>query len=99
MPVIINSRQQIFTDDDTVSTAPSIIHHDSNYEATCSIHVIETYDIVGISFLVSTPEDIQCLRVKPFKALDSHQDDFNSNPELEEFVVTSKDDTVEEIMI
>ena len=43
---------------------------------------------------MSAPKDIQCLRVKIVKDLDSHHDDLDYDPELKDFVVTSKDDTV-----
>ena len=98
MPTIVKSRQETFSDDDTVSDVPSIISNDDNCQATDSMHVIETSELVGRSFLMSTSEDIQHLRVKIVKALCSHQDDLNSNPALKEFIVTSKENTIKEIM-
>ena len=61
--------------------------------------IIETSDLVGISFLVNTPEDNRRLRLKIVKALDSHQDDLNDDPVSKEFIFTSKYDTVEDVMI
>ena len=98
MPSIIKSLQETFADDDTVSTTDSTIPEHECYQATDSMHVIETSDLVGRSFLVITPEDNQRLRLKIVNALDSHQDGLNYDPTLKEFIVTSKDETIEEIM-
>ena len=46
-PVIIKSRQETFTDDDTISTDPSTIPEDSNYQARIPVHVIETSNLLG----------------------------------------------------
>ena len=48
---------------------------------------------------MSTPNDNQRLRVSIIKALDSHEDDLNSNPTRKEFAQTSKHETAKEIMI
>ena len=47
---------------------------------------------------MSTPEDNQSLRLKIIKDIDSHQDDLNFDPALKQFIVNSKDDTLEDIM-
>ena len=46
---------------------------------------------------MSTPDDIQRLRVNKFKDLDAHQDDLKKDPVLKEFIVTTKDDAVEKL--
>ena len=51
--------------------------------------IIENSDLIGKYFLMATPKDSQCLRVKIVKHLDSQRDDLNSNTELKEFVVTT----------
>ena len=73
MPEIIKSWQETFEDDDTVSTPSYTIPDDENYQSTASMPIIETSDLVGRSFLMATPEDVQSLRAKIFKALDSNQ--------------------------
>ena len=47
---------------------------------------------------MSIPEDSQRLRAKIVKSSHSHQENLSSDAVLKEFVVRSKDDTVEEIM-
>ena len=49
-------------------------------------------------FFINTPEDNQRLHLKTVKALDTHQDGLNDGPVLKEFLVTSKDDTTEDVM-
>ena len=48
---------------------------------------------------MSTPNDSQRLHTKIVKDLDSHQEYLSSNTEIKEFDSTSKDDTVEDIII
>ena len=57
--------------------------------------IIKTSDLVETSFLINTPEHDQRLRLKIVNDLDSYQDDLNFNLTLQEFIVTSKDDTIE----
>ena len=87
VPAVVKSRQEIFVDDDIVSTDPSTISDNENYEAQYSIHVIETYFLVGRSFLVNMSEYSPHFHAKIVKALDSHQHDLNSNPVVKEFFV------------
>ena len=49
MPAIIKSRNKTFSNDDTVSTAASTIHDNDSYQATASMPVVETSDLVGRS--------------------------------------------------
>ena len=93
-----NSRQQSFSDNGALSTTPSTISNGSNYQASSSVRTIDTLDVVGRYFLMTTPEDSQCLCVKIAKSLDNHQDDLKKDPALKEFSITNKDDIVEEIM-
>ena len=79
IPAFVKSRQDTFADDDIVSTVHSTIPEDINFQAEDSMPNIETSDLVGRSFLVRTPKDIQTLRVNIVKALEYNQDDLNSN--------------------
>ena len=97
-PVIIKSRHETFEDDDTISTATSAIPDDDSYQGVSSIPIIETSDLVGRFFFINTSEDSQSLRLNAFQVLDSRQDDLNYDPTLKEFVVTSKDNAIEEIL-
>ena len=58
----------------------------------------DTSEIVERSLLASTPECIHRIRTKTVKALDYRKDDLKSIPTLKEFVVTSEENTVKEIM-
>ena len=98
MPVIIKSPHYFFADDDTFSTDASTIPDDVSYHATASTPIIESSDLVGISFLITRPEDNQHILLKIVKASYSHKDDLNYETELKEFVASSKDDNIEEIM-
>ena len=98
MPSIVKYRKWTFVNDGTVSDPPSTIPDDYNYQHTASVHVIETSDLARTYFLIRTPEEGQCLRLKIVKALCSHRYDLNSNASLKEFVFTFKDDTIAEIM-
>ena len=69
MPAIIKSRQEIFSDDDIISIAPSTIPDDDSYQEAFPITLVDTSDLMGRSFLMSTPEGSQRLRVKTTKAL------------------------------
>ena len=66
---------------------------------SCSFHAYHrNFDLVGRYFLISMPGENQCVRLKIVKALETRQDSLKDNPELKEFIVISKDDSVEEIM-
>ena len=54
---VINSRQERFGGDDAVSDTPSAIPEDDNYQTRSNVTIIETSEIVEISFLLSSPED------------------------------------------
>ena len=58
------------------------------------MHVIEIYDLVGISFLMSEPEDNQRLPLKIGKALDIHQDNLNDDPSLKEMLLSLLKETL-----
>ena len=98
IPTIVKSMQDVFADDDTVSTAPSTTHDYGNYQGASPMPIIENSDLVGRSFLTSAPEDNQRLGTKMFKALDARQEDLKDGPAIKEFVVTANEDTVEKIM-
>ena len=53
MSAIVKSRQDAFAYDDTVSTVPSVITDDDNYQAESCMTKIETSEIVGRFFLIS----------------------------------------------
>ena len=88
MPAISKSQYENFADDDTVSTAAYPIPDDNNYQIKASIPIIDMSDLMGRCFLIITPEDDQCLRLKIVKVLDFHQDDLNYDPALKEFIFT-----------
>ena len=98
MSVIIKSRKQTFADDDTVFTDASTIPEEYSYQDTDPIPIIKPSDLVERYFLVNVPEDNQRISLKLGKALETRQDYLKDNPALKEFIVTSKDDTVKEIM-
>ena len=60
--------------------------------------IIDTSNLTGRHLVTSKPEDIPRICVKIVEASDSQDKDLNSNPELKDFIVTSKDDTEENIM-
>ena len=98
MPTIIKSRHETCAHDDTFYTANSTIPDYSSYQATSSMPITKTSDLVRRSLIINTPEDNQRLGLKIVKTLDSHQCDLNDDPSLKELIVTSKDDSVEDIM-
>ena len=59
--------------------------------------IINPSDLLGRSFLRST-EDGQRLRVKIIKALENHEDVLNSDTTLHEFICSTNDNQVEEVM-
>ena len=59
---------------------------------------IDTSDLIKILFLIGKAEDIQNLRVNLAKALDTQEDDLNSDPTRKDFLCKFKDNDVEEIM-
>ena len=97
-PAILKSRQEKFVDDEKVYTSTSTTHNDEKCQDSYSVLIIETSDLVVRSLLKSAPEDSQCIRAKIVKALDPNQDDLNSNDSLKDFVVTPKDNIIEDIM-
>ena len=59
--------------------------------------IIDPSDLVGRSFL-HTEEDGQRLRVKMVKAIETYEDELNKNSARREFICSTKEDQVEEIL-
>ena len=59
--------------------------------------IIDPSDLVGRSFL-QTEEDGQRLRVKIVKAIEIYEDELNKNSARREFICSTKEDQVEEIL-
>ena len=62
-----------------------------------SVPIIDPLDLVGRSFL-PTEEDGQRLHVKIVKAIETHDDELDKNSARREFICSTKDDQVEEIL-
>ena len=62
-----------------------------------SMPIIDPSDLVGRSFLC-TEEDGQRLRVKIVKAIETYEDELHKNSARREFICSTKEDQVEEIL-
>ena len=59
--------------------------------------IIDPSDLVGRSFL-RTEEDGQHLRVKIVKAIETYEDELHKNSACREFIYSTKDNKVKEIL-
>ena len=59
--------------------------------------IIDPSDLVGRSFF-RTEEDGQRLRVKIVKAIEAHEDELDKNLHRRQFICSTKDEQVEEIL-
>ena len=106
-PLTVPKVVKSLTDDisDSVFEEPLLIDEDTNTSPTSSnpsnahksMPIIDPSDLVGRSFL-RTEEDGQRLRVKIVKAIETYEDELNKNSARCEFICSTKEDQVEEIL-
>ena len=87
---------------DSTFDVPSLVNEDNEElppEPTSRKHmpIIDPSDLVGRSFL-RTEEHGQRLRVKIVKAIEAHEDELDKNSDHRQFIISTKDEQVEEIL-
>ena len=106
-PLTVPKVVKSLTDDisDSVFEEPLLIDEDTDASHTSStpsdahksMPIIDPSDLVGRSFL-RTEEDGQRLRVKIVKAIETYEDELHKNSARREFICSTKEDQVEEIL-
>ena len=88
--------------DESIFEEPPLIDEDDQDappqpKSRRNMPIIDPSDLMGRSFL-RTEEDRQRLRVKIVKAIKAYEDELDKNPDRRQFICSTKDDQVEEIL-